>query len=643
MFLRSPLRSAVAAFILLTNSPSGFTESTPLPSEDSVYFELPVVLSATRLEQPMLDTPASITVIDREMIAASGAREIYELFRMVPGFQVGSDNGSVHTVTYHGLGDQFSRHMQVLVDGRSVYTPGLGQVEWSNFSIALDDIERIEVVRGPNAASYGANAFLGVISIHTRHSAAEQGPQLKLIRGGDGIEHYRARYANSVGPLSFRTSVSRRADHGIDQRHDSKRSTLANLRADWLVGSLDRLEFQAGFNRGTRQDGFAGDSLQNLRTKADKSYFGLLRWQHVFRPENELSLQAYYNYFDRSETMGGKAAAGISFVPTPSPITQHRYDLELEHRFRLASHWRVVWGGSARLDQVDAPLLLGSTSPRVQNHLYRLFGNIEWQVLRSLSFNGGVMMENNDITGTAWSPRLALNYRLFPRVAIRTSLSKSLRTPSAFENNVDWKLPIAGGGGAVVPLFLGPGTLQPESIIARELGLIAATASDNFRIELKLFRNSLRRLVGTSGTLPFKFINENSATVEGLEGQLQWRPTSRARLILSHANGRTTSTNPGLEASTPSSTTHLLGIYHLANRYDASFSFTRVGQMTWLGEGNKMPSFRRLDLRIARRFGPPEHEAQIALVVQNMMDKYTDFRDENRRGKTGFLQLDLPL
>ncbi len=643
MRIKPLLLATPAALVLLTSSFSGLADSPALPGEDSIYFELPVVLSATRLAQPMLDTPASMTIIDREMILASGAREIYELFRMVPGFQVGSDNGSVHTVTYHGLGDQFSRRMQVLIDGRSVYTPGLGQVEWSNLSIGVDDIERIEVVRGPNAASFGANAFLGVISIHTYHSAAEQGGQLKITRGSDGVEQFRARYANSAGPLSFRTSISRRGDHGFDQRHDSKRSTLGNLRADWLAGSSDRLEFQAGFNEGTRQDGFLNDPLQNPRTKADRTHFGLLRWQHVFHPEHELSLQAYYNYFHRSETMGGNTDSGISFIPTSSPVTQRRYDLELEHRFRPATSWRVVWGGSARLDQVEAPLLFGSARPRMQNHLYRLFGNLEWRPLPMLGFNGGVMMESNDVTGTDWSPRLAVNYRIFPRVAIRASLSKSLRTPSFLENNVDWKLPIAGGGGAMAPLFLGPGTLQPESIIARELGLVAATASGTFQMELKLFRNSLRHLVGTSGVLPFNFINESSATVEGVEGQLQWRPTARARFVLSQANGRTTSADPGLEKSTPSATTHLLGIFHLGERYDASFSFSRVSQMTWLGEGNLQPSFRRLNLRLARRFGKRGREAQVALVVHNLMDKYLDFRDENRSGRAGFLQLALPL
>jgi iron complex outermembrane receptor protein len=144
-----------------------------LPTEDVYFTDIPVVLSVTRLAQPKSDAPAAITVIDRSTIEASGIREIPELMRLVPGFQVGHDYGDVLApeqtpVTYLGYSDQFSRKMQVLVDGRSVYDPMYGGVRWSELGLLLDDIDRIEVIRGPNAASYGSNAFLGVINIITR-------------------------------------------------------------------------------------------------------------------------------------------------------------------------------------------------------------------------------------------------------------------------------------------------------------------------------------------------------------------------------------------------------------------------------------------------------------------------------------------
>ena len=118
--------------------------------------EMPVVLSATRLKQAVADAPASITIIDRQMISQSGAREIPDLLRLVPGMVVGYEKGWDAFVSYHGTSADMARRMQVLIDGRSVFQPSLAFVDWIGLPLELDDIDRIEVVRGPNAAAYGS-------------------------------------------------------------------------------------------------------------------------------------------------------------------------------------------------------------------------------------------------------------------------------------------------------------------------------------------------------------------------------------------------------------------------------------------------------------------------------------------------------
>ena len=155
-----------------------------LPSEEDYLGEVPVVLSVTRLKQPRADAPASITIIDRKMIEASGAQEIPDLLRLVPGFQVGHLSDGRVTVTYHGLSDSFARRMQVLVDGRSVYSPVFGGINWPDLPLALEDIERIEIIRGPNSVTYGSNSFLAVVNIITRHSTQDHG-HTGLVTGGD--------------------------------------------------------------------------------------------------------------------------------------------------------------------------------------------------------------------------------------------------------------------------------------------------------------------------------------------------------------------------------------------------------------------------------------------------------------------------
>jgi iron complex outermembrane receptor protein len=136
---------------------------------------LPQVLTATRLKQSAAAVPGSMTVIDSELIKASGARDISELLRLVPGMMVGYTTGNQAAVNYHGTSASDARRMQVLIDGRSVYRAGLATVDWSDIPVAMEDIERIEVFRGPNTVSYGANALMAVVNILTRSPANSHG------------------------------------------------------------------------------------------------------------------------------------------------------------------------------------------------------------------------------------------------------------------------------------------------------------------------------------------------------------------------------------------------------------------------------------------------------------------------------------
>lgn len=148
---------------------------TALPSEVDFFAPQPIVLSASRLAQPLSEAPAAVTVIDREMIEASGFIEIADLLRLVPGFQVGlsSWNSSI-AATYHGQSDALPRRMEVLVDGRSVYISVLN-VDWHDLGVELADVDRIEVVRGPSSPVYGANAFIATVNIITRPRYADPG------------------------------------------------------------------------------------------------------------------------------------------------------------------------------------------------------------------------------------------------------------------------------------------------------------------------------------------------------------------------------------------------------------------------------------------------------------------------------------
>jgi len=171
--------------------------------------DLPQVLTATRLKQSPAAVPGSMTVLDSALIRASGARDIPELLRLVPGMMVGYGAGNQPTVNYHGSNVNEARRMQVLIDGRSVYRAGLATVDWSDIPLALEDIDRIEVFRGPNTVSYGANALMAVVNILTRNPADSHGTRLKVTRGQNGIDDFYASQAGTTAICVYRCRASR--------------------------------------------------------------------------------------------------------------------------------------------------------------------------------------------------------------------------------------------------------------------------------------------------------------------------------------------------------------------------------------------------------------------------------------------------
>ncbi len=603
-----------------------------LPTEEVFLGEIPIVLSVTRLQQPVNETPAAITLIDREMIEASGARDIADLLRLVPGFQVAHESGHVHTVTHHGLSDQFSRRMQVLVDGRSIYSPAIGGVEWTELPLSLDDIERIEVIRGPNAATHGANAFLGVISISTRHSSEVDGGLIRLNKGQNGITDGFFRYADSKGDLDYRVTLGYRSDDGFDNRHDTKHVRLVNLRADYQASAQDTLELQLGYSEGPREDGFPDDLTWQSGTTDRNANYQLLRWQHVLEPTSELYLQFYHNFEEREEIR-----RGMLFVPFSADAYIERYDLEFYQTLQIPDDHRLVWGASLRRDEVYAPFLFNDDDI-LRNDLYRLFANLEWRFTPRLIMNAGVMQEKNDITGADLSPRLAFNYHLAPSHTVRAGISKALRTPVFFEDQSNMRatlVPPFAPPSTPVLIYTSPGNLDPEEIISRELGYVGEFASGALLLDVKLFRDSMSQLINAIPVTPNpnfpmpaprQWANENSATVTGLETQLQWRPTPEGRLIFSYGYADVDSTSDQLEKSTPRHTLSLLGIYRFPGKLTGSAVYYRVDEQLWLDTGDLIPGYDRLDVRLAQGFSYGGKNGEVAFVVQNVLDDYKDFR-----------------
>lgn len=633
------------------------------PLSESVYLdEMPVVLGVSRLSQRVDEAPAAVTVIDRQMIRESGVWDLAEVFRLVPGMVVSYHSARAYsmdnTVNYHGLSDPYARSMQVLVDGRSVYSPLFGGVLWGDIPVALDDIERIEVIRGPNSASYGANSFMGVINIITSQPSEIQGKFVSLSAGRNREEGV-ARYGGRNGDFTYRITAGVRNDKGEDptivnalstkdgwdqNKFDDRKVRLFTLRGDYRVNATDELEFQFGYNGGDRQEGDAG-TTHPFWKRAD-NHFEQLHWRRALEAGGELSMQYYHTYESSYGTdINGATSNNIDVIA-------QRHDLEAQHTFSLSNSMRMVWGGSLRYDNIYAPTYLRNSITKVPAadakpfHLGRLFGNLEWRAHPDLVFNIGAMLEKNDFTGTDIAPRVAANWHFLPEHTLRVSNSKATRTPSNYEKNL---------ADPYLALGIIKQNLRPERVDSTEMGYLGKFPDLN--VDFRIFRDEFSDLIVENGTsVALGNLNPGNAVVKGFETQLQWNVGPRTRLVYSFSRNLVSSLNQAkitYSDSVPTSIQSMMLTHRFDQRWSASLMGYQMAEVhfpeTDSGPDDNRRYFvgpsRRFDGRLAYHFQSGSHKGELALVVQNLADAhYFEFRHDNELpGRSAWLNLKLDL
>ncbi len=676
-FYRLPSTLLLPALLIVIPVSTSASEAPPrqnnaLFSEEDFLSELPVVLTATRLSQPAREAPAATTIIDREVIEASGAREIADLFRLVPGFVVSHDNGYTPIVTYHGLSNEQARRMQVLVDGRSVYSVMFGGTKWTDLPLTIDDIERIEVIRGPNAATYGANAFLSTINIITRHSSETNGVFARINVGNIDIRDSYLRYGDSLDELSYRLTLGYNHDTGFAGREDSHQVRIINFRSDYQLTPSDTMEFQLGFNNG--EMGVDSKKLNARDEKNNKNHFAQIRWQHDLSTDENFSLQFYYIKEDSAQIYDVYVPRlGLGRVVANNSYRANRLDLEAQHIKQLARDARIVWGGGIRRDSASAPGYFGTAKMPFRNlyynnNLYRIFGNLEWRLTQKLLLNTGAMWEKTDLARIDFAPRIGLNYLFNPVHSMRLTASHGTRTPTLVESKSNFRVSVYDSTLATLPnppanfvstLWRGNENLESETITAYELGYMASLPKQGFTLDIKIYREELAGLIymdenrvhDPSDYFDFRYeVSENlgNATIKGVETTANYQPLQDTRFILSHSYTKLKSTLPKLlpdqgNRTAPELIFSFLAIQNFPRGISSSLAYYYVSESDGLGSGRPIPAIRRLDLRLALAFGGRKMHGEIAVIVQNALhdNDYIDWRDDNIFEKRQYVSLDV--
>lgn len=602
------------------------------------------ITSATKFPEPLSEVPAAVFVITQEDIRRSGATTIPDLLRMAPGVQVARVSATEWAVNMRGVNQLFSNKLLVLIDGRSVYSHVFSGVFWDVQDLPLADIDRIEIIRGPGAALWGANAVNGVINIITEHTRHTQGTQVTAL-GGTQEAVGTARYGGPAGrhgfyrifAKTFRRGSLFESDRDIfnDSSRGDWRSYRGGFRFDWEPATgTERITLQGG----AYANRFDSDlTLPNLSppyfreaeevTRSSGAHVQG-RWEHQFSDDSETALQLYYDYY---ETDVDTAALEV-----------HTLDLDFQHRFRPHFYHELTWGMNGRLvtDHFDESFEASADPAEETLTFLSAFLQDRIPLLPDrLNLTLGAKFEHNELTGLEVQPSIRLLWTPRPGHALWGAVSRAARVPSRLETDVVTRplvvSPVFPGADHPTLLeFQGNPDLDAETLIAYEIGYRFSPA-DVFWFSTSAFIHDYDRLIalyaqenpleGPGGTRlqPYEYRNDLRGESYGFEASAFWQAADRLRFQAAYtfletriqtgvANAETDFESLFFDESHPRNQASLRGTFHFPRNVDLDLWFRYVDTLS----DNDVGSYHTLDARLAWALRP---ELELSVVGQNLL------------------------
>ncbi|MCP4686903.1 MAG: TonB-dependent receptor, partial [Desulfobacterales bacterium] len=514
------------------------------------------VTSVSKKLEKLADAPAAVFVITSEDIRRSGVTSIPEALRMAPGVQVARLNANIWAITARGFNGQFANKLLVMIDGRAVYSPTYSGVHWNVQDLLFEDVERIEVIRGPGASLWGANAVNGVINIITRSAADTSGGLLVAGAGteerGFGGVRYGARVGEGAHVRVYATWFDR--DAGADYmglgEHDDWRKCQGGFRSDWKLSEIHSFTFQGDVY--ASEAGMAGN--YDTRTPPFKEYIVedaelaggnlLARWTGAFPDLGDLALQVYYNRTKHLSNLGDEI--------------RDTFDVDFQHGFNLGERHDLLWGMACRWtrDKLGEARAVQFKPSKRSMDLFSLFfqdqvtlvENRLWLVL-------GAKLENGYFTDWEVQPTGRLLWRPGEMHTFWAAISKAVRTPSRAEIDGHINLSVVPPGAPnnpspfpIAPYVDRNEDFASETLIAHEVGY-RFQPSEKLFCDLALFYNDYPDLaaVESAGRLelapeppfileaPRELRNNGDARTMGMELAATLAPLDWWKLHLSYS------------------------------------------------------------------------------------------------------------
>lgn len=599
------------------------------------------VTSVARKEQSLSKAGAAVFVITQEDIRRSGATNIPDLLRMVPGVEVAQIDAGSWAVSIRGFNDRYANKVLVLIDGRTVYSPDFSGVEWDEQDVPLEDIDRIEVIRGPGGTVWGANAVNGVISITTKTAKATKGGLVSAGGGSQETANGLAQYGDSLGANGAYRFFGRYSNTGSTEFPDRASAgdgwhlSHGGFRADWTLSPNDSLSVE-----GDMLETAGSETLTTLFSNAIQSGERTLdspsavtsadvlgRWTHTLSNGSDVSVQTYYDRDDRTTW-------GIRDI-------LNTVDLDVQHHLKLGRRHDVVWGGGVRFtkDSSTPGYAITLLPLYPTDHLANLFFQDEIALGHSLSLTVGSKLEHNTYTGFEYEPSAQLVWTATDRQTLWLSGARAIRQPARLDGaiNIDYGTEPLGDGAFALVKIVSNTHLKAEELRNIELGY-RAQLSDQVSFDATAFLSfyySLR--TQETGTpfinpdpsapylvIPIQIDNLGSGRSYGGELSANWKVSRRWKLSSGYsllnlntrvAPGSQDTTLAALAASSPQNQFQVRSLLNVSRHLEWDGSLGYVGELPNGGLGST-PSYTRLDTRLGWHLG---ESAELSLVGQNLL------------------------
>jgi iron complex outermembrane receptor protein len=662
------IRLTIASALLLTVINSAHGKDTVL-SEDDYLNDQPMISSASHFPQKRRNVPGSVSIITQEMIRASGALELVEVMRLVPGMQSSYQNGSRFGIGYHEIGNLYPNRMEIKLDGHSVYDVFTNGAEWQSLGIEIDDIDYIEVVRTPNTSADGTNAFQGTLNIITKSPVGNTTKNLRADIGDQTTRNSSFISNDKLGAIDSRLTLRYRHNEGFEELpadvgDDGSESSQLGWRGISAIDLNNNIEVQLQYS----------DSNVGLRDSNDAEFlprnytynYQFIRWEHTASSNYKQELLFYRNELELEEEDEVENFSTIlinegippAFVPVAlgalgindGPLDMRnigkgqRNDLEWRHTHYLQAV-TLNWGIGARHDSIEDQYILGTDAP-IDEEAQRAFINSEWAISKTTILNGGVIQEHNSTIGGHHSSRLGLNQHVGEQHTFRLIGSRATRAPSNVEFNRQGNIIV---DNTLIRVDTATDkSMDAESLHNYELGYLGNFADKALQIDVKLFREIYRDLLDRRDASqpqnaaeynlggvpdPVNLIgNSSELDNEGVEIEIDYRPDNQwllrghyswqnlegYRLRAADDDFPDINTPVKMNSELPDQSGSLLVMWSPVPEWETSLHYTYIAATDYF-DGNLIDDQDRLDARIARNINLGKQQLTLALIGQNIV------------------------